>query len=980
MSEQNQTPHILDGFSMGEEMANHDGVVCYPAIENSSEDKYIVKKISVPSTPVQLDALLLTGAYATREDALAYYKDLAQEILRECKTLSELSNLEGFVPYRASEISDKEDGSGYDVTLIASYRTSLEQIFQEQIMTHQGILDLAMDLCAALAACRRAGYLYVDLKPGNIFYTENMDYRIGDLGFVPLSSLRFASLPEKYRSAYTAPEIEDALSQLNTTMDVYALGLILYQAYNGGTLPMHGSRPAQPLMPPVYADYEMAEIILTACHPEESQRWSDPTQLGQALVQYMQRNGVSDQPIVPAPVATPELDAGEDFLPEENISDQEEWSSIPELAFLQELVDDETAPTEESASGLADTAISEETTQILAQAEELIALTPPDPVVAPAPIEVPMPEPIVLEPESTGEPEPEISVEEASPAEADESSGEEELPAEVPEEPLPAEPEEGKTEAEAETDPEPEAEEPEEKPNPVREKKPANPRKKQAIRLSVTLLIVLLLSVAAFMGYQYYQNTYLKTIDQLSISGTADTLTVSVITDAEESLLRITCSDAYGNTLTSPVTDGSAVFTGLSPQTRYTIRVTIEGNHKLTGAISDTFTTASQTIVENFTAVIGPSDGSAYLSFQVSGVECDQWILTWSAPGVEEQSQQFAGHAITVTDLLIGKAYTFTLAAGDESNVVGQPQVTYVARAITRAQNPVITACGNGVLTVAWESPAGETVTQWTVRCKDQSGFDQTVTTTECTATFQGLTHETACTVEITAEGMTQSVVVSICADPINITSITNEVDAAGDLRIAWEFTGTMPSGIWRVTWSCDSLQGQPIETVENYILLPSVPGGEYTISLVPTDGTAIFGHTCSFTAPEAEAFSGHGLTTDLLQFTMCAVPDGEPWQWDDIAGEDRRSTFASGEKAGVLVWTEAAIEDVEQITSVTFLLYGSDGTLLDIFTEGHLWNEMWNQGACALNVPLMPQTPGTYTLTICFDGQYVTTLTFEVE
>jgi acyl-CoA synthetase (AMP-forming)/AMP-acid ligase II len=93
-------------------------------------------------------------------------------------------------------------------------------------------------------------------------------------------------MPDKYRSAYTAPEITDASSPINSTLDTYAVGMILYQIYNGGTLPSLD----RDLEPPLYADYELAEIILKACDPDPQMRWQDPVQMGQALVAYVVLN------------------------------------------------------------------------------------------------------------------------------------------------------------------------------------------------------------------------------------------------------------------------------------------------------------------------------------------------------------------------------------------------------------------------------------------------------------------------------------------------------------------------------------------------------------------------------------------------------------------------------------------------------------------------------------------------------------------
>ena len=60
---------LLDGFLLGDAVSEHDGVRCFPAIRQKTGEKYIVKVISVPSSRVQLDALLLTGAFSGKDGA-----------------------------------------------------------------------------------------------------------------------------------------------------------------------------------------------------------------------------------------------------------------------------------------------------------------------------------------------------------------------------------------------------------------------------------------------------------------------------------------------------------------------------------------------------------------------------------------------------------------------------------------------------------------------------------------------------------------------------------------------------------------------------------------------------------------------------------------------------------------------------------------------------------------------------------------------
>ena len=256
---------MLDGFVTGQAISSHDGVCCYPAIREDTAEKYIVKVIAIPASAVQTEALLLTGAFSDPEAVKEYYRELAEGVQKEANILSELSQLEGFLGYEQVQIAATEEGDGFEVYLLCPYRKSVETIMSKEPLTHLAIVNMGLDLCNALAACRRAGFVCADLKPSNIFHDDKNGYRIGDLGFVALTGLRYASLPSKYCSCYTAPEARDPMAELNATIDIYSLGLVLYAAYNGGTLPRLEDGSADTSAPPVYADYEMAEIILKAC-------------------------------------------------------------------------------------------------------------------------------------------------------------------------------------------------------------------------------------------------------------------------------------------------------------------------------------------------------------------------------------------------------------------------------------------------------------------------------------------------------------------------------------------------------------------------------------------------------------------------------------------------------------------------------------------------------------------------------------------
>ena len=997
LSEPKLISPLLDDFAMGDPMSNHHGVRCCPAMAKDSDKKYIVKIISIPASQVQLDALLLTGTYRKEADALAYFKALSDDVVEEAQTLQRLSQLEGFIPYEGWQVVPMENAVGYDVYLLGSYHRTLERFFKRSTITHLAAVNLGLDLCAAMAVCRRAGYLYVDLKPGNIFLTDDQEYRIGDLGFVKMDSLQYASLPDKYRSKYTPPEVKDALSSLNETVDIYAIGMILYQAYNGGVLPFEDHPGADPLPPPNYADYEMADIILKACAPNPEDRWQDPIAMGQALVSYMQRNSVNDVPIV-APVTTPEPepvqeepeipeDISEEVMeeipaevsepeasPEDALLDQilEEVSSFTsedeqpaeaeeedagDLGFMDEMVSDETAPSEDEAEEIDYDALSEDISDILNQADELIAHETPDPVVAPDPIEIPMPEPIVWE---------------------------KEVPEELPPEDM------DKTKiVQLGTDPDPVTTEPEpevRKPEDPADEEPeeAPPKKKKSGKAFIAIAVtVILIGVLLVGGYFFYQDYYIQTIDEMEVTGTESKLAVQIVTTADESALSIVCVDTFGNKTIQPVSDGIAIFENLNPNTIYKITVEMEGFHKLVGQTTGSYTTPAQTNIVQFGAITGSTDGSVVLTFTVDGQEPENWTVTYSAEGEESKSETFTGHMVTLNGLSTGKEYSFQLLTDAEMYISGMSQITYTPAPLVYAENLTITSCRDSSLSVAWTLPEGATVESWTVRCYNDAGFDTTITTGETNATFTDIDCSMAYTVEVTAAGMSTGRQVYMSDNSITVSNLETDISDIGEISISWTHSGNLPEDGWLMIYSIDGSENQQIAHCDgdSAFISPAVPGYVYQFTLQSSDGSSVFGGTFTLEIPEAEYFNSNTylMYYNQLSWKMCRTPDVENWDKYDV--DEYTNSFVVGDKASICLSVShyeysSAMDDI----LISYIIRDENGSFVSAASETRVWyKDMWYNASCYLDIPQIPETPGSYTLTVLFNGEIAAEQDFTV-
>ena len=1009
MSELKLVSPLLDGFAMGDPISSHDGTRCCPAMRENSDDKYIVKIISVPASQRQLDALLLTGAYKDTAAAAAYFKELAEDTVKEARLLQQLAKLEGFLSYEDWQIVPMEGNDvGYDIYLLGSYKNSLEKYLRRNTMTHLGAVNLGIDLCSALSLCRRAGFIYTDLKPGNVFITGQREYRIGDLGFAKLSTMKYTSINGTYISRFTPPELHDPLSTLNPTVDTYAVGMILYMIYNNGSIPFEGKAPLMILPAPLNADYEMAEIILKACDPNPRKRYQTPVEMGKALVSYMQRNRVNDTPIVPPSIdpvpAQPVAAVPTESIPtaaQEEPTEEATPQQPEELHFMNDLVSDDTAPGADEDDDLVTAPMTEEVDLILAQADELILHEPDIAAEEPAEsLDVEIPDDLLQEAALSEESE-----------QAEAPAAQPEFTAVEAEEPVFEEEPEDDQEADIDSDFDDDLDFNFNFSRQTIAKKDkelefglpgrvsvaglagqdddffieTKPRRKKRGWIG-TVILFLILALLGGGGYYFYTNYYLLTIDNMVIDGFEDTLSVSVTTDSDESILKIVCTDTYGNKQEQPVVDGKAQFTELNAATMYKITVAADGFHKLTGSVSGSYTTAEETNIVDFSAKVGIEDGSVVLNFTVDGPETQEWTVEYIADGEQTQSVSFTGHMVTVNDLTVGKLYTFTLVPGGGADLYlsGNTTLEFPASKIIVAEKLTIVSCDEGVLTAQWNNPEDASAESWTVRCYSEDGFSETITVTETTAQFSNIRSDTAYTVEVTAAGMSQSVRAFVTANPTTVTDAQVTYAAETGMQITWN-SASEPQGGWLVMYSIDGSETTQMAecTGTTATIKDVVPNAHYSFQIMAADGSTVFGGTAEHPGIEEAPFKSHGLSADQIQYSLCRTPDKEGWTYEDVKDSDYTTSYAKGEAASLVLYTSTRFYLRTDETTVMFVIRDEEGNVIPSLVRTKIlpWRNLWPGVGkyCYLDIPVMPTDYGKYSVEVYFNGATVLKKDFSV-
>lgn len=205
-----------------------------------------------------------------------------EAVLQKIRLLSQEQGHTNLVDYQNYQVRPRADGEGWEILLQMELLTPLYRYLNTHTMTRQDVVTLGISVCKALEVCEKCGGVHPDIKPSNIFVSDQREFKLDAFDAADRCAQHGVGAnphwaPERYQG-----KAADGRS------DLYSLGLVLYHLLNhnrGPFLPpypkhiryedqeramirrMRGDR----LPPPGEERGKLAEIVLKACRfrPEE---------------------------------------------------------------------------------------------------------------------------------------------------------------------------------------------------------------------------------------------------------------------------------------------------------------------------------------------------------------------------------------------------------------------------------------------------------------------------------------------------------------------------------------------------------------------------------------------------------------------------------------------------------------------------------------------------------------------------------------
>ena len=201
-----------------------------------------IKVIRIPNDPAELSNM--KSSRMDEKSIREYYKASVEQLTNEIELMDRMKSASHVVTIEDYKVVEESETIGWSIYIRMELLTNLNTFIQEEGMSTQDVVKMGIDVLTGLEFCHQEKLIHRDIKPDNIFVSKFGEYKIGDFGISREIENTSVTLSQKGTKAYMAPEIV-RMEPYGHLVDIYALGLTLYEILNNGRLPFLPPYPEQ---------------------------------------------------------------------------------------------------------------------------------------------------------------------------------------------------------------------------------------------------------------------------------------------------------------------------------------------------------------------------------------------------------------------------------------------------------------------------------------------------------------------------------------------------------------------------------------------------------------------------------------------------------------------------------------------------------------------------------------------------------------